>query len=77
MDLLGPRAVGPFPEKGGSWLSSRFDLPPGAGEVVVTLTPRIVRGPGFAASDLASICIGTETRVKLCDGNVKLGTATE
>lgn len=50
-----------------SWLASRFDLPEGPGEVVVALTPRIVRGTGFTPSDLAAICVGTETHIELCD----------
>lgn len=49
-----------------SWLASRFDLPAGPGEVVLVLTPRIVRGPGFTESDLLALCVGTETRIELC-----------
>jgi len=50
----------------GSWLASRFDLPAGPGEVVLVLTPRIVRGPGFSESDLLALCVGTETEIALC-----------
>jgi type II secretory pathway component GspD/PulD (secretin) len=49
-----------------SWLTSRFDLPAGPGEVVLVLTPRIVRGPGFTESDLLALCIGTENSFALC-----------
>lgn len=68
-------AVGPFAEKETSWLASRFDLPAGPGEVVLALTPRIVRGPGFSESDLAAICVGTEVAIALCDRETELRTA--
>jgi len=38
----------------------------GPGEVVLVLTPRIVRGPGFTESDLLALCVGTETQIELC-----------
>lgn len=75
--LLTGLAVGPFADKDPSWLASRFDLPAGPGEVVLALTPRIVRGPGFAESDLASICVGTEVEIELCDHAGGLRTAAK
>jgi type II secretory pathway component GspD/PulD (secretin) len=73
--LMSGLAVGPFADDETSWLASRFDLPAGPGEVVLALTPRIVRGPGFSDSDLASICVGTETAIALCDHETDLRTA--
>lgn len=65
--LLSGLMVGTSTGSRPSSLTSRFDLPDGPGEVVLALTPRIVRGPGFSASDLAAICVGTESHIALCD----------
>ena len=73
--LMTGLTVGPFERGEGSWLASRFDLPAQPGEVVLALTPRIVREPGFDESDLAGICIGTETAIGLCSGKPALRTA--
>lgn len=36
------------------------------GEVLIALTPRIVRQSGYRAEDLAAVCVGTETKIGLC-----------
>lgn len=64
--LLSGLTVGTATGSQSSWLTSRFGLPAGPGEVILALTPRIIRGPGFTASDLATICVGTRNHVALC-----------
>ena len=38
------------------------------GEILIALTPRIVRKPGFTDRDLAPLCVGTETNVSFKAG---------
>jgi len=53
--------------RSGSTLESLLDFPDRrSGEIVLALTPRIVREPGFSESDLAELCIGTESTIELC-----------
>lgn len=61
---------------GRSLLASRFDLAEDGGDLVLALTPRVVRGPGFTESDLAAVCVGTETVIELCGGDEPTRTAS-
>ncbi len=47
------------------------------GEILIALTPRIVREPGFTERDLAPLCVGTETNISFEAGCGLFDTSLE